>query len=265
MTISRLVTSSGEWLNMSNMTDEGILGVLNDIATEISDGLAQVQDWGLSGLREGQYNCDIVADNIAIARLLEAGFDVLSEESGYHHNNCDLLAVVDPVDGSTNASAGIPYYATSIAVMDNGGIRVGLVVNQATGTRYEASRGAGARKDGIAIEASKVSEMADAMIGMNGWSQRHLGWRQYRVLGAAALEICAVAEGALDAYVDLSEDGLAPWDYMAALLICEEAGATVTDLSGLNLKINQHEDRRHVLAAGSSDLHKDLHARLLVP
>ena len=103
--------------------------------------------------------------------------------------------MIDPVDGSTNAHRGVPFYATSICVLDGEGPRVGVVVNQATGVRYAAARGGGADKDGQPIEPSGCEDLRSAIVGISGFPGLHPGWAQYRALGAASLECCAVAEG----------------------------------------------------------------------
>ena len=79
------------------------------------------------------------------------------------------MAVIDPVDGSTNAHRGMPFYATSICVLDAQGPLVGLVVNQATGTRFEAVRGGGARRDGEAIAPSGCTDLSSAIVGISGF------------------------------------------------------------------------------------------------
>ena len=113
-----------------------------------------------------------------------------------------MLAVLDPVDGSTNASRRIPWFATSICVLDEEGPLAALVVNQATGTRYEAMRGGGARRDGEhdrALDQRVAGPLADRTVRVPA---PYLGWRRYRALGAAALDLCAVADGTLDGYID---------------------------------------------------------------
>jgi fructose-1,6-bisphosphatase/inositol monophosphatase family enzyme len=173
-----------------------LLQVLGDAADGIAGSLRGLADWGLAGTRPGQYRSDLVADAVAVRVLSAAGLGVLSEESGFSAGASDrpLLAVLDPVDGSTNASRRIPWYATSICVLDEEGAFAALVVNQATGVRYEAVRGGGARRDGEPIRPSCEESLGRSLIGLSGYPPRYLGWRQYRALGAAALDLCAVAE-----------------------------------------------------------------------
>ncbi|MDA8391409.1 MAG: hypothetical protein M0Z87_01155 [Actinomycetota bacterium] len=243
------------------LSDAQAMDVAARAVDAVSDALGKLDDWGPSGLRDGQYRCDLAADTAAIEVLRGAGIAVLSEESGRHGGSSQLTAVVDPVDGSTNAASGIPYYACSVAVVDREGPWVAVVANLATGARYRAVRGKGATLDGSALSPSRTGSVESALIGFNGWPSRHMGWRQYRVLGAAALELCAVAQGALDGYVDVTSDGLAPWDYMGALLICQEAGALVVEAEGRELWNVPADERRSVVAAGTPQLLEDLLAK----
>ena len=129
--------------------------------------------------------------------------------------------------------------------------------NQVTGTRFEAVRGKGAWKDDEPIRPSDVTRLADAIVGVSGLPTRHLGWKQFRALGAAALDLCAVASGALDAYVDCSHDAHGPWDYLGGLLICTEAGAVVTDAHDRPLVTLGYHERRTPVAAATAALHAE--------
>ena len=237
-----------------------LLGILGEAAEAIAGSLSGLTDWGLAGTRPGQYRSDLVADAAAVQVLTGAGLGVLSEESGLSAGASEraLLAVLDPVDGSTNASRRIPWFATSICVLDEEGPLAALVVNQATGTRYEAVRGHGARRDGEAIGPSGEESLSRSLVGLSGYPPRHLGWKWYRALGAAALDLCAVADGTLDAYIDCMHDAHGSWDYLAGLLVCTEAGASVADAQGRGLVVREHSARRTPVAAGSSALLSEL-------
>jgi fructose-1,6-bisphosphatase/inositol monophosphatase family enzyme len=82
----------------------------------------------------------------------------------------------------------------------------------------------------------------------------HLGWAQFRAFGAAALELCAVADGTLDAFVVGTHAALAPWDYLGAMLVCQESGAVIGELQGRELVTRDHGARRAVVAASTSTL-----------
>jgi fructose-1,6-bisphosphatase/inositol monophosphatase family enzyme len=91
-------------------------------------------------------------------------------------------------------------------------------------------------------------------VGLSGWPPTHLGWRQYRALGAVALDLCAVACGMLDGYVDCSPDAHGVWDYAGGLLVCSEAGATMVDAFGRDLITRDPSVRRTPVAAGQPAL-----------
>ena len=243
------------------MDDAALVGVLHDAADAVHRALVSLEDWGPTA-RPTQYRSDLVADSAALEVLEDAGVGVLSEESGAHSAELATLVVLDPVDGSTNASRGLPWYATSMCALDQGGARASVVVNQATGVRYEAVRGGGARRDGRPIRPSICTQMDDAVVGLSGFCPEHLGWAQFRALGAAALDLCAVADGSLDAYLDCGSDHHAPWDYLGAFLVCQEAGAAMADAVGRDLVARGYEDRRTPLAAATPELLADMSRRL---
>jgi fructose-1,6-bisphosphatase/inositol monophosphatase family enzyme len=236
------------------VTDDRLIAVLNDVTAAVHHALADLDDWGPAGTRPGQYFSDLAADEVAVAMLVDAGLGVLSEETGLHHPDRDLVVALDPVDGSTNASRKVPWYATSLAAVDGDGIRAAVVVNQATGDRFEALRGAGATCNGRPLSTTGCPTMADAIVGLNGWPSAHLGWRQFRALGSAALDICAVGRGQLDAYIDCSDHAQAPWDYLGGVLVCREAGGLVVDAGGRDLLCLGLHDRRAPVAAASEKL-----------
>jgi fructose-1,6-bisphosphatase/inositol monophosphatase family enzyme len=236
------------------LDDDALVDVLDAAVTAVRAALDGLDDWGLAGTRPGQYHTDLRADAAAIAVLDDAGLGVLSEESGLHHPDRDIVVVLDPVDGSTNAGQGVPWFATSLCALDGDGPRAAVVVNLATGERFDAHRGGGARRNGVPIHPSSCTQLAGAVVGLSGWPSRHLGWRQYRALGAAALDLCAVACGRLDAFIDCTDDAQGPWDYLGGLLVCREAGAEIVDLTGRALVVREPDARRTPIAAGTPEL-----------
>jgi myo-inositol-1(or 4)-monophosphatase len=230
--------------------DVRLLQVLDDAVTAVRAALDTLEDWGPTGTRPGQYRLDLAADGAALPVLHGAGLKVLSEESGVTGDGpSGLLAVIDPVDGSTNAHRGVPFYATSICVLDAAGPLVGLVVNLSTGVRYAAARGGGAERDGGKVVPSGCEDLRSAIVGISGFPGFHPGWAQYRALGAASLECCAVAEGVLDAYMVAGTSTLYGWDYLAGLLICREAGAAEGERDGRDLVVRDASTRRPIVAA----------------
>jgi len=136
----------------------------HDVADAVKVALDGVVDWRPRTDKAGQYSIDLVADAAALDVLDRAGVGVLSEESGLRRPDRPVLVVVDPVDGSTNASRRIPWYATSLCALDGDGPAAALVVNQATGERFAAVRGEGATLDGAPIAPSTVERASGPFV-----------------------------------------------------------------------------------------------------
>ena len=246
--------AEGRGLSAARVSGDSLVEILYEAAAAVRKSLDGLDDWGLAGTRPGQYRSDLAADAAALEVIEGAGLGALSEESGLHHADRDVLVVLDPVDGSTNASRTIPWFASSLCAVDGDGMLAAVVVNQATGQRFDAVRGAGARCDGVTITSSGCSSLATSIVGISGYPDHNLGWRQFRALGAAALDLCAVAAGILDAYIDCTTDRHGPWDYLGGALVCMEAGAAVADLEGRDLVVREHAGRRTVLAGATQQL-----------
>ena len=235
------------------VTPDGLLELFDATTAAVAGALRGVTDRRGKGERAGQYALDLATDAAAVEVLTSAGVGVLSEESGVHHPERSVTVVIDPVDGSSNCSRGIPWYACSLAAVDRDGVLASTVTNLASGTTYRAVRGGGSTRDGAPLAVSGCSALGDAMVALNGWSPLHLGWRQYRSLGATALDICLVAEGALDGYLDCADQN-APWDYLGAMLVLSEAGGHLADAQGRELVVLDHGARRTPVSAGTPEL-----------
>ena len=242
------------------MTDDALVATLSRVAHAVGDAFrGGVVDYRARGDRPGQYALDLVTDAVAVELLVAAGFGVLSEESGRHHPDRALTVVVDPIDGSTNASRGIPWFNTSLAVLDRDGLRAGLVLNQASGECYTATRGGGAWRDGELIHVAAPVSLGRALVAVNGHAAQPIGSAQYRAFGAAALDLCLVAQGSVDAYLDVSADtpdrsAHGSWDYLAGMCIVVEAGGVIEDVFGRDLIVADHDARRSPVAASSAAL-----------
>ncbi len=151
--------------------------------------------------------------------------------------------IVDPIDGTVNFLYGIPQYAVSIAAELDGEVVAGVVLNAATGDEYTATLGGPAERDGASIRVRSVVPLAERLIG-TGFSyeahQRQIQAaallhllpriRDIRRLGSCALDLCAVAQGSLDGYL---EEGVNLWDHAAGGLIATAAGARVETAGGV--------------------------------
>jgi myo-inositol-1(or 4)-monophosphatase len=163
----------------------------------------------------------------------------LGEETGESPGTSGLRWVCDPLDGTTNYLYGHAGFNVSVAAEDEDGVVVGVVVDPLQSDLFTAARGGGARRNGVAIRCSSkgAGELATALCA-TGFAydpaRRRLqaqvlakvlpAVRDIRRVGAAAVDLCSVAAGRVDAYW---ERGLARWDLAAGSLIAAEAGATV--------------------------------------
>jgi fructose-1,6-bisphosphatase/inositol monophosphatase family enzyme len=234
-----------------------LLDLFDELVSEVAADLSELSDWGLSGVRPTQYNHDVVADEVIVGGLLERGLGVLSEESGLvgpvDVAGGDVVVVVDPVDGSTNGSRGLPWYATSLCAVDRLGPLASEVVNLATGDRFRAVRGEGVESDEVDIDPTGCAALSEAIIAFSGLPPGHGGWQQFRVYGAAALDLCGVATGLFDGYVDIDR-AHGVWDYLGAWLVCREAGVPMVDSGGEDLVTLDPSARRGPIAASSEEL-----------
>ncbi len=184
---------------------------------------------------------DQVAEDIIIEYLNENPLCslLISEEAGkVSFNHAGGTIFLDPVDGTFNAVAGIPFYALSIAYATEGIVDKAYVRNLSSGETFTAEKGAYARCDGRPIRVSEVSNLDESAMSVYGRKfdptrVMHLGQkiRRWRLFGASALELCYVGAGRIDGFIDL-RGTLRVTDAAAGMLICTEAGGEVTDLNG---------------------------------
>ena len=160
------------------MTPEQLLALFEQTAAAIKDALDTVKGVDLRDRtsRPGQYALDLVADKAALEILNDAPVTIVSEESGVGpQSSSGITVVIDPVDGSSNAARGIPYWATSLCALDAQGPLAAMVINQATGVSSTATRGGGAFRDGVSISvssATKAEEAVDRAFGIPGSDAR---------------------------------------------------------------------------------------------
>lgn len=168
---------------------------------------------------------------------------ILAEESGGDDWDNGRVWIVDPLDGTVNFVHGLPQVATSVGLRNDGAALVGVVADVVHEETFAAECGAGASLDGVPISVSPTTEPARSLV-VTGFAydrqQRATEmattlasvlttFQGIRRLGSAALDLCWVACGRVDAYW---EYGLRPWDSAAGTLIVEEAGGRVTTFSG---------------------------------
>lgn len=187
---------------------------------------------------------DTAAEQLIRTRIAAARPDdgILGEETGTTTGGSGVVWVVDPIDGTVNYLYGIPQYAVSIAAQVDGVVVAGVVHNPESRATWTARRGGGAFLDRKPIHVSGCDRLDQALVGTGfGYdAARRAGQarvllevlpaaRDIRRAGSAALDLCAVGSGWLDAFY---ERGLAAWDLAAGALIAAEAGAVVSGLHG---------------------------------
>lgn len=181
----------------------------------------------------------LVRDGILVERPDDA---ILGEEGGERAGGSGLTWIVDPLDGTTNFVYGFPAWCVSIAVADAEGALAGVVHDPLRGETFEATRGGGAFLDGTPLQLGTAPPLGEALVATGFGYDPARRRRQAAVLpsllpvvrdirraGSAALDLCWVAAGRLDAYY---EAGLKAWDLAAGLLVASEAGASHTWLDG---------------------------------
>lgn len=225
--------------------------------------LERNDDWTMSGHRDTQYTIDTEMDRACLDALHGAGFRVLSEESGATGpdgtDGSGAIVVVDPLDGSTNASLGLPWCATALCLVVDGAPSVAMVTNLRTGTQFAAVVGRGATLDGEAITVGVTPPLSRAVVAVNARPPTGFRPAQYRSMGATALDIASVAGGrGFDGSIDFDEDKIGVWDYLASVTILREAGGAAADALGRDLFTLDHAARRRPVTAASQELLDEL-------
>lgn len=188
---------------------------------------------------------DQAAERLIVEALRERRPDdtIVGEEGGGHTGTSGLAWHLDPIDGTVNYVYGLAPWATSIGVVGADGVGLaGAVYVPAVDEMFSAARGRGATLNGEPIHCSAPTELATSLLG-TGFSYSPAVRaaqaarvaalvplvRDIRRFGSAAIDLCSVACGRLDAYY---EEFLNSWDLAAGLVVCTEAGAAASDFAG---------------------------------
>jgi len=205
---------------------------------------------------------DKVAEDIAISVLKSYDVRIVSEEAGVLGDS-DIYVALDPIDGTFNATRGIPIYSVSLCFSkgDLGSAFFGYVMNLATGDEYYILNGK-AFKNGEKIEVTKTEDISECD-AIFYYPLKNYGFKRLRIYGSAALELCFVAEGAMDCFIDIRKGAgkgfLRIYDVAAGLLIAQNAGAKATDTEGNDLSCKKFTmDERLTLVVANPKLHPKL-------
>lgn len=188
---------------------------------------------------------DLAAEEIIVSHLRQAFLDdeIVAEERGGRANTNGRTWYIDPLDGTTNFSHGLPHFCVSIALCDADGPLVGVVYEPIRRWMFHAVRGRGAWRNGVPIAVSACTGLESALLATgfpydrrtspdnNAAEVTHLlrTGQGIRRAGAAALDLAYVAAGWLDGYW---ERKLSAWDVAAGALLVTEAGGVVTGMDG---------------------------------
>lgn len=232
------------------MSDTQLLRLCIELARRAGDHAAQCRRAGLGALDHKSSTTDVVTvcDRSTEALITEhlrrerPDDGLLAEEGTESAGTSGLVWHIDPIDGTTNFVYGNPNWCTSIGVSDAHGTVAGAVYLPESGELFSAARGSGATLNGVQISVSGATELSQSLVGTGfGYRPEHRcaqsarlaaiisDIRDIRRSGSAAIDLCSVACGRLDAYF---EDHLHPWDIAAGELIAREAGAQSCDFSG---------------------------------
>jgi myo-inositol-1(or 4)-monophosphatase len=168
---------------------------------------------------------------------------IFSEESGIIQGNDEHIWYIDPLDGTVNYAHHIPFFCVSIAYAYKGTLTLGAVYDPMREEMYLAERGKGATLNGKPIGVSSTTELQRSLLvtgfPYDVWNTEQDNFANFvkfgklsqgvRRLGSAALDLSYVATGRFDGFWEIA---LKPWDVAAGGLICEEAGARITNVNG---------------------------------
>lgn len=264
------------------MDNQQWLEVFRKIGMRMQAGIAEFlsREGGTIALGKGAggdrtFPVDRWAEDIVISTLEEVhrggeSFTLISEEAGVRKfGDGKTVVLVDPVDGSNNAKNGVPFYATSLALLSGGtlsDLAAAYVMNLASGDEFQAVRGGGAYKngsrirtagtDGITIAAYEASNPATDLPRILPLLQAA---KRTRCFGSTALDLAYLASGALSVFATATASRT--FDYAAGMLILKEAGGVITDIDGGPLgRIAAGLDRTMPLLASKNEA---AHARAL--
>jgi myo-inositol-1(or 4)-monophosphatase len=220
---------------------------------------------------------DLAAEKAIIETLqnYDLTFTLISEESGvkkFGRNSQKFYVTLDPIDGTSNLIHKIPFYCSSIAISEKpilSDVNIGMVIDLFHDFTYFAQKDKGAYCNGKKIFTSNCESLEDALLGLDVNSNKIEEFypriknfiseaKHIRHFGANALELCYVADGKTEAFVDM-RNKLRTTDVAAAYLILKEAGGIITDLR--NFPLDSKLDPRikvNFIASGNIRIHKKL-------
>lgn len=232
---------------------EAAISAAREAGEVLRSGFGKSHDVEYKGEVDLVTETDAEAERVVVEKLREAfpGYGVLSEEGGTIAEGEGGRWIVDPLDGTVNYAHALPFFAVSIALEKMGKPAVGVVYDPLADELYTARRDEGAYRNGEPLQVSRTPEPIQALVAtgfphdrdrMSGaleiFGRFAVKTRSMRRLGSAALNLCYVAAGRLDAYY---ERGVNPWDVAAGVLLVEAAGGRITDYNGRDFDLDSPE------------------------
>jgi myo-inositol-1(or 4)-monophosphatase len=227
------------------------------------------EEIGLGGDGTPTTYLDELVDCAVLEAVKSFGVNILSEEAGWIDRGSSLTLIVDPLDGTANAVAGVPICAFAGALAVDGVITEGLVSWIDMGRRWHARAGeprVGADHGGGVTRQRKLLGASVSMLRprpetLSAWTLVAMTAGRVRVLGSSVIEACLVADGVIDAFVDCGGEVHRIVDLAATKLIVESAGGTVADVFGRPIEMDTDLSRRWSgIAASSQDLAAEITA-----
>jgi len=214
-------------------------------AAIVASGFRSVTDAEMKGVVDPVTEIDRAAEAAVVGMISEARPEdgILAEEGSAAETSSGRRWVIDPLDGTVNFIHGIPHVSISVALEDDNGVLVGVIVDPIRDEEFTAVRGRGAFLNASPMQVSTTERLGDSII-VTGfpYDRRDHGSsyattvgevleaaRGVRRLGSAALDLAWVAAGRYDGYWEYS---LSPWDMTAGVLLVAEAGGMLSNSAG---------------------------------
>ena len=268
------MTFQNDWLEILVHCKEN---VKEEIRPHLKTARLPQPDLGKGAGGDPMKPVDLAAEKaiVEVLQLYSISFTLISEESGvreFGEKPEQCYVTVDPIDGTNNFVRGIPFYASSIAISAKpvlSSVYAALVTDLFRDATYTALTGKGAYRDGKKIASSALESLDGAMVGLdlNSYKVKEIApqltnliqkTEHIRHFGANALELCYVADGTTDAFIDI-RGKLRTTDMAAAFLINKEAGGTITTPEGRDLDVKLDPKQKiKFIASGNEQLHKKI-------
>lgn len=260
------------WLKIFSICKEKIW---SNISPYIKTSFELQPDLGKGAGGDSIKLVDLAAERAIIKTFMdhEITFTMISEESGtkkFEGKSQHFYVTIDPIDGTTNLVHEIPFYCSSIAISTKpmlSSVNVGMVIDFVHNNTYFAEKGLGAYCNGKKIMPSNCSIFEDAIIGLDLNDAKNNDFipkiinllteiKHIRHLGANALEICYVADGKIEAFVDI-RGKLRTTDLAASYLLLKESGGLLTNLENIPLEAKLDPKKRiNFIASGNTKINE---------